>query len=178
MLFCTFTRGSIAEHYAEVGGPHRLAAGGFPTDYTNARFTLRLRGELDKRDAELLLLVQATVAGTTSAWVLTGQPIEVGGETEWAERTIRAVPDPSQWTCMGGRHDRTDCYGYVDLATVLADVNVDIMFILFPLTIRPMGEIGEDPHVLRPGKDYPVWQSSLPEGYIELDRLQIDFAGV
>ncbi len=175
MLFCTFTRGSIAEHYAEVGGPHRLAAGEFPTDYTNARFALRLRGELEKRDAELLLLVQATVAGTTSAWVLTGQPIEVGGR-EWAERTVCAEPDPAQWTCMGGRHDRTDCYGYVDLETVLADVNIDIMFILFPLTVRPMGEIDGDPHVLRPGKDYPVWQSSLPEGYVELDRLQIDFA--
>ena len=58
MLSCTGTRGSIAEPYAEGGGPHRLAAGEFPTDYTNARFALRLRGELEKRDAELLLLVQ------------------------------------------------------------------------------------------------------------------------
>ena len=77
---------------------------------------------------------------------------------------------------MGGRHDRTDCYGYVDLATIMTDVNIAIMFILLPLTVRPMREIEGDTHVLRPGKDYPVWQSSLPEGYVELDRLQIDFA--
>jgi len=59
---------------------------------------------------------------------------------------------------------------------VLGDVNVDIMFILFPLTVQPMGPIDGDPHILRPGKDYPVWQSPLPEGYVELDTLQIDFA--
>jgi len=174
MLFCTYTRGPIAEHFAEVGGPHRLVEGGFPTDYTNARFTLRLQGELETRGAELILLVQANVNGMTSAWVLTGQPVRV--EPEWTEQSIIAAPDPAQWTCMGGRHDRVDYYGHVPLETVLGDVNVDIMFILFPLTVRPMGAIDGDPHILRPGKDYPVWQSPLPEGYVELDTLQIDFA--
>ena len=174
MLFCTYTRGPIAEHFTEVGGPHRLAEGGFPSDYTNARFTLRLRGELETRGAELVLLVQANVDRMTSAWVLSGQPVPVGAE--WAEQTITAVPNPAQWTCMGGRHDRVDYYGHVPLETVLGDVNVDIMFILFPLTVRPMGPINGDPDILRPGKDYPVWQSPLPEGYVELDTLRIDFA--
>ncbi len=76
---------------------------------------------------------------------------------------------------MMGRHDRTDYYGHVDLQTVLGDVNVDIMFILYPLTIAPMGEFDGDPHILRPEKDDPVWRKHLPEGYITLDRLTIDF---
>ena len=106
--------------------------------------------------------------------MLIGQPFAV--TREWTEQTVTAVPDPRQWTCMGGRHDRADYYGHVDLKAVLADVNVDIMFILFPLSIRPMGPIDGDPHLLRPGKDYPVWQSSLPEGYVVLDKVRIDFA--
>lgn len=174
MLFCTYTRGPIAEYYTEVGGRNRLVAEGFPTDYTRARISLRLKGELEKRGAELVLLVQATVGRMTSAWVLIGQPFAV--TPAWTEQTVTLVPDPRQWTCMGGRHDRVDYYGYVDLGTVLADVNVDLMFILFPLTIRPMEPIAGDPHLLRPGKDYPVWQSSLPEGYVVLDQVRIDFA--
>ena len=38
-----------------------------------------------------------------------------------------------------------------------------------------MGHIEGDQHILRPGKDYPVWQSSLPEGYVMLDEVQIEF---
>ncbi|MEW6751786.1 MAG: hypothetical protein AB1505_12535 [Candidatus Latescibacterota bacterium] len=174
MLFCTYTQGPIAEHYAEVGGPNALVAGGFPTDYTNARFTLRLKGELELRGSQLVLLVQAALGGMASAWVLAGQPIPVTGE--WTTQTVTAVPDPQQWTCMGARHDRGDYYGRIDLATVLRDVNIDLMFILFPLHPRPMGPIAGDPHLLRPGKDYPVWQSSLPEGYVMLDALEIEFA--
>lgn len=174
MLFCTATRGPIAEHYAEVGGLNRLVTEQYPTDYTGARFTLNLRGELRERGARLVLLAQGTVGRMTSTWVMTGQPIEVG--SEWEEQTICAVPDLQQWSCIGGRHDRTDYYGYVDLETILSDVSGGIMFVLFPLTIEPMGEIDGDPHLLRPGKDYPVWQSSLPEGYVELDTVRIDFA--
>ena len=174
MLFCTYTRGPIAEHYAEVGGRNRLVEEGFPTSYTDARITLRLKGELEKRNAELVLLVQATVGSMTSAWVLTGQPLEV--TPEWSEQTITAAADPQQWTCMGGRHGRTDYYGHVDLTTVLDDVNVDIMFILFPLTVKPMGPLEGNPDILRPEKDYPVWRHPLPEGYVMLDTVRIDFA--
>jgi len=174
MLLSSGTRGPVAEHYAEVGGYSKLIAEAFPTDYTHARITLRLRGELERRGAELVLVVQATVDRMTSTWVLTGQPFEV--TPEWRECSITAVPDPRQWTCMGGRHDRTDYYGFVDLETILSDVNSGIMFVLFPLTISAMGAIDGDPHVLRPGKDYPVWQSLLPEGYVDLDTVRIDFA--
>lgn len=173
MLFCTYTRGPIAEHFAEVGGPHRLALGGYPTDYRGARVCLRLRGEVERQGARLVLLVQASAERLTSAWVLTGQPFEV--TPEWSEQSAVLAPDESQWTCMGGRHDRVDYYGRIDLERVLADVNVDIMFILFPLTIAPMGPLEGDPHARRPGKDYPVWRSRLPEGYVDLDAIEIDF---
>ena len=173
MLFCTFTQGPIAEYYQEVGGESGFVDGGFSTDFTDAKLTFRLKGELEARNANLVLLVQATVGKMTSAWVLTGQPLEV--TRDWSEQTLTCVPDPSQWTCMGGRHNRQEYYGYVDLPTVLRDVNCDIMLILFPLTIEPMGEIEGDPHILRPEKDYPVWRSHLPEGYVVLDTVMIEF---
>lgn len=173
MIFCTFTRGPIGEHYREIGGPNGLVAGGFPTDFTHARITLRLKGELEAHGAQILFLAQATVGGVTSAWVLTGDPFHV--TSEWSEQTVTCAPDPSRWTCLGARHDRRDMYGHVNLATVLRDVNCDIMLVLFPLTIVPMGEIGGDPHLLRPEKDYPVWRGRLPEGYITLDSVKIVF---
>jgi len=173
MLFCTFSQGPIAEHYREVGGENAFVNGGFPTDFTGARFTVRLKGELESQGAELVLLVQATVEKMTSAWVLTGQPLEV--TSDWSEQTVTCVAAPTQWTCLGARHDRQDFYGHVDLPTVLSDVNCDIMLILFPLTIEPMGELEGDRHRLRPEKDYPVWRSRLPEGYVMLDTVKIDF---
>lgn len=173
MLFCTYTQGPIAEHYQEVGGENAFVRDGFPTDFTDARFTVRMKGELESRGAELVLLVQATVGRTTSAWVLTGRPFDV--TSDWSEQTVTCSPDPSLWTCMKARHDRQDYYGYIDLPTVLSDVNCDIMLILFPLTIAPMGDIEGDMHILRPEKDYPVWRSRLPEGYVMLDTVRIEF---
>ncbi|MCA9012330.1 MAG: hypothetical protein KDB01_21415 [Planctomycetaceae bacterium] len=41
------------------------------------------------------------------------------------------------------------------------------------LSIRLNG----DPHLLRPEKDYPVWRSQLPEGYVTLDEVRITFRG-
>ena len=67
-------------------------------------------------------------------------------------------------------------YGRVELSAVLRDVNCDILLVLFPLEIAPMGEIGGDPHLLRPEKDYPVWRGRLPEGYVTLDTIKIAFA--
>jgi hypothetical protein len=173
MLYCMNTKGPFSEAIMDAGGPNRFAAGGYPTNFVNARLTLRLRGELDARGANPLLLVQASGGGLVSGWLLTGQPLQV--QPEWYEQTVTLAPDPRQWTCLGSRHNRADYYGYIDLATVLADVNVNIMLVLFPLTIAPMGPLDGDPHMLRPGKDYPVWTSRLPEGYILLDEVSIAF---
>jgi hypothetical protein len=173
LLYMLFTRGPLGEHYREVGGPNGFIDGGYPTDLTNARVSLRLRGELGARGSQLMLLCQGTHDGVCSGWLLTGQPFEVS--PDWSDQSVTAVPDESQWTCLGARHDRTDFYGRVPLETVLRDVNNDLLLVLYPLDIAPMGPLEGDPHLLRPEKDYPVWRSRLPEGYVLLDEVRIDF---
>jgi hypothetical protein len=171
--FMLNTRGKAGEHHREVAGENKFIAGGFPTDFTDAKVTLRLRGELEERGSKLVLLIQAVQGGICSGWLLTGQPFTV--TPEFTEQTVTAAPDESQWTCLGSRHDRADFYGKIDLKTVLRDVNTNILLVLFPLNIAPMGKLKGDPHKLRPEKDYPVWRSRLPEGFIELDEVRIAF---
>lgn len=171
LLYMLNTRGKAGEHQREVHGENRFIQGGYSTDFTNARVTLRLKGELESKGAQLVLLVQAVQGGICSGWLLTGQPFRV--TPDWSEQTVTAVPDPSQWVCLGSRHDRTDYYGTIPLETVLRDVNTDILFVLHPLDVAPMGPLAGDPHRLRPERDYPVWRSRLPEGYVQLDEVRI-----
>lgn len=173
MLFCLTTAGPITEHYMEVAGPNRFVSEGFNTDFANARLSLRLKGELENRGARLVLLVQSKVGEIITPWALTSQPFEI--TKDWSQQTVTCLPDADQWTCLGGRHDRQDYYDRADLAKALQDVNVNIMLILFPLTIEPMGPIDGDMNILRPEKDYPVWRSKLPEGYVTLDTVEIEF---
>ena len=105
--------------------------------------------------------------------MLIGRPLNA--TPDWSEQTIIADPDPQLWQCLGARHDRTRTYGQLELATVLRDVNANIVLILFPLNVTPMGPLEGNPHRLRAGKDYPVWQSRLPEGYVMLDEIRIEF---
>lgn len=174
MLYCMFTKGPLGEHYTEVGGENGFIQGGFPRDFTDAKITLRIKGELESRGAQLLFLAQSSKDGLTSGWLLTGQPVEV--TPDWSEQTIIATTDRSQWKCLGARYDRQDYYGEIELSTVLRDVNCDILFVLFGLDVVPMGPLEGDPHILRPEKDYPVWRSRLPEGYVMLDEVRIEFA--
>ncbi len=173
MLLCLNTKGAQGEAERDAGGPNRYTRGGFPTDLRNAALSLRLRGELLERGAKMVLLIQASVDGVVSGWLLTGQPIAV--RQEWSTQTIRLLPDAAQWTPLGVRHDRGDMYGERPLERVLADVNVNIMFVMFPLDIEPMGPIAGDRDRLRPEKDYPVWRSRLPEGYIDIDEISVAF---
>jgi hypothetical protein len=177
ILYALTTRGGdvYSELYVERAGLNRFVEEEVPTDFTNARLTFRLKGELELRSANLVLLVQGSVGKTVSGWVLVGRPLTV--TRDWSEQSIVAAPDPNLWTCLRARHDRTRTYGELDLATVLRDVNANIVLILFPLDVAPMGPIEGDPHKLRAGKDYPVWQGRLPEGYVMLDEVRIDFAG-
>jgi hypothetical protein len=174
LLFMLLTRGSPGEHQREVAGENRFVRGGFGTDFRDARLSVRIRGELLDRGANLCLLCQAVQGGICSGWLLTGQPLRV--TPEWTTQSIQCICDERQWTCLGSRHDRADYYGHIELARVLGDVNADILFVLYPLEISPMGLIAGDPHRLRPEKDYPVWRSRLPEGYVMLDEVRIDFA--
>lgn len=179
MLMYLYTRADRIGR--DVAKPNRFVEGGFSRDLTNARLTLRFRGEMEQMNsAEMIVLIQAKTPRTTANFVLTGQPFRI--EHEWKEQTVTLAPDPKQWTCMGGRQSRKD-YGCDDVAVVLKDLNIDIMLVLFPLKVVPVGEVKE-PHKLRAGQDYlpaepsyEVWQKYLPKGLIMVDWLQIEYPG-
>ena len=175
ILYASYTRGALSEAFLDAGGRSRLIDDGYPLDYRGARVTLRCRGEVEWRGAQLLFLVQASIDGLTSGWVCTGRPFEIGAG-DWSEPSVVLDPDPALWRCLGSRHDRTETYGERPLERVLGEVNCDILFILHPLCVEPMGPIDGAPHHLRPERDYPIWRSRLPEGYVELDTVEIDFA--
>jgi len=150
------------------------------TALTNARLSVRLRGDVDLQGAKLVLLVQGKTPKTMANFVLSGQPLRV--EHEWTEQSIVLSPDPGQWTCLGARWDKVDQYGCDDIAVLLKDVNFDIMFVLFPLKVVPTHpELVKDMHRMRPGQDYPgypsyeVEQKYLPRGVIMFDSVRIDY---
>jgi hypothetical protein len=84
----------------DQGGSNRYVAAGLPTDFTRARVTAGLRGELRTQGARMCVLL---------------------------------------------------------------------------LNVVPMGPIDGDMHKLRPNREYPVWRHELPEGYVTLDSVQIEF---
>jgi len=174
MVFSLYTQGPQGEVYKEVGGVNKYIAGGYPTNLTNATITMRSRGELLTRGAEFVLLIQSHVDGVITGWLRTGAPFNI--TEDWSTQSITLDPDPAGWTALGVRHDRTDMYGEKPLAQALSNVDVNIMLVMFPLVVEPMGAIHADPHVLRPERDYPVWRSKLPEGYITIDQIEIQFA--
>ena len=174
LLYMLNTGGRPGEHQRETDGENRFLAGGYPTDFRNATMSLRLRGEIEARGAKLNLLCQGNKGGLTSGWLLTGQGIDV--TPDFTDQTLTLGSDSSQWKCMGTRHDRVGYYGELPFDTILSDVNVDILLVLHPLDIEPMGPIDGDRHQLRPEKDYPVWRTRLPEGYVNLDEVRIEFA--
>jgi len=173
MLFCLNTFGPQSEEARDQGGPNRYIAADMPTDFTGARVTAGLRGELRVQGAQMCVLLQGMVDGICSGWVHTGEVFKVG--TDWAEQTVTLDPDPARWKAMGSRHDRTDMYGVKPLEDVLGKADVNIMFLLFPINVVPMGPVDGDMHKLRPGREYPVWRHELPEGYVTLDEVRIDF---
>lgn len=162
----------VTDQSRQIVGENRFTAGGYSRDFTNAKLTVRLRGEVDLQGSQLVLLVQGDIPGTRPNFVLSGQPFEI--TPDWSEQTVTLTPDPAQWTCLGGRHDLTDFYGYGDIADVLKDVNVDIIFVLFPLTIVPLTH-QDDPHRLRAGREYPVDERYLPSGYVMFDTVRLDY---
>lgn len=173
MVFSLATVGPQGEAYMEVGGANRFISDDCPTDFTDAALTVRVRGELQSQRSQFVLLIQGNVAGITSGWLCTGHPMDV--TTSWSEHSITLEAEPDNWTALGVRTGREDMYGVQPLDRVLSNVNVNMMLVLFPLDVRPMGEIEGDPHRLRPERDYPVWRHRLPEGYVTLDQVRIDF---
>ena len=176
LLYMLNTAGKAGEHHREVAGENRFVQGGCPTDFTHAAHDPAPRAASWRPGARSSCCCarRCRQQGICSGWLLTGQPFRV--TPDWSEQTVTLVPDPAQWKCLGSRHDRTDFYGEIPLATVLRDVNTDILLVLHPLDVAPMGPLDGDPHRLRPERDYPVWRSRLPEGYVWLDEVQIEFA--
>jgi hypothetical protein len=174
LLFGLNTRGAASDVLQEYAGDNTFIEAGMPTDFTGAKLTARLRGELELQGANLCLLIQGSRGGLCSGWVLTGQPITL--TPPWQDHTLDLEPDPAAWTSLGTRPDRADTYGELPLADVLADVNVNLYLVLFPLDVRPKGRIDGDPGTLRAGRDYRVWQPYLPDGYVLMDSIRMEFA--
>ncbi|MCX5660057.1 MAG: hypothetical protein NTW19_10090 [Planctomycetota bacterium] len=157
-------------------GPNRFVKGGHSRNLTDAKIKVRLRGQVDLKGAQLMLLAQADVGPIRTNWTLTGQPLRI--TRNWSEQSLHLTPDPAQWTCMGVRSVGADTpnYGEAPIDQALLDVNVNIILILFPLDVRPFTGIGGDPHVLRAGKDYSLDRIRLPQGEVWLDTVRIDYA--
>jgi hypothetical protein len=166
----TAARGN-ASAYRSLAGPNRFLEAGFPRDFRGAEIALRVRGELEARGAQMVLLAQAKTGGVYVNQVLIGQPIRVG--PSWSEQSLRLEPDEEQWTCLGARHDRGDFYGAGPVEQVLADLNDNIILVLYPLDVQPAEPVRGDPHRLRAGEDYRVDETRLPRGYVMLDWIEI-----
>ncbi|MDQ6524493.1 hypothetical protein RB608_12820 [Nocardioides sp. LHD-245] len=151
--------------------PNRFIEGRHSTDLRGARLSVRLRGHLRLRGAELVVLVQSEIDGVVANWVLVDQPIGVAAD--WAEQTVQLDPDPARWRCLGTRHDIAD-YGYAPIEDVLADVNLDLILVLYPLTVVPR-EPTDDIHRLRPEIDYAIDEAHLPDGRVEISSIRIDY---
>lgn len=174
ILFSLCTKGPFTEHMMETAGPNGFVRRGCPRDFRNARMTVRMKGEIEQRGSRLHLLVQSRIDDLVASWLLQTAPIEI--TRDWSEQTITLPEDEAAWLLLGARHNRGDYYGHHPLRDVLRDVNNNILFVLFPLEIVPMLPMQDDPHLLRAGKDYPLWMSRLPEGYVDLGGVEIRFA--
>ncbi|MBX3010008.1 MAG: hypothetical protein KF832_00830 [Caldilineaceae bacterium] len=161
------------EAFAEAVGVNRFLADNKDRDLTNATMTVRLRGNVDLKGAKLTLWVQADVGDTRPNFVLTGQSLEV--TPDWSEQTLYLSDDPAQWLCVGGRHDLTKFYGYGDIRDALKDVNCDLIIVLFPLDVVPIGIPYEDKDRLRTHRDYEPDYAYLPNGVIEFDTIKIEY---
>lgn len=173
LLACLNTKGPIGEVPREVGGKNSFVLDRYPTDFTNAKVSVTCHGELEPVNSPVCLLIQGMQEGICSGWVLTGQPVTVGKTKTTTALSLQ--PDPKQWTALGSRHDRRETYGTKPLEKILASVDVNIYFVVFPVFPKPVGPIKGDPHLLRAGRDYPIWPSSITQGYVAFDRVQIDF---
>ncbi len=177
LLYCLHTHQSFyaLRNFAELGGVNRFIEEGFQRDFTDARLTLRLKGEVEWQGSQLLLLAQARVGDICVNSVLEAQPLEVS--SAWTEQTITLEADDDQWKCLGARHDVTDAYSWGNIGPVLKDLNCDIILILHPLDVVALEPLEGDLHQQRAEKEYEVDRSRLPSGRVLLDEVRIEFAG-
>lgn len=175
LLFILFTAAqpNPGPAYRPLMAGNRFIAGGYSTDLRNARLTARLKGEVNLRGANLVLHCQSRIGDKAVNFVLTGQPFEI--TPDWSEQSVILTPAPEQWLCLGARHDLTDVYGWGGIEDVLRDVNIDIILLLYPLHIVPLTPEPQGIHYRRPEVDYAVDRSFLPDGYVLLDEVRIEY---
>ena len=95
LLMCLVTRGAPGELTREVAGENRFIAGNYPTDFTNAKITIEAaRRSSKRRGRSLSVLLQGSVDGICSGWVLTGQTFDGDPRVERADRDLRARREP------------------------------------------------------------------------------------
>ncbi len=120
LLYMLNTGGKPGEHQREVQGENQFTAGGYPTDFTKARMTPRLKGEIEAKARSCCCSVRPCRAGSRSGWLLTGQPFAV--TPDWSEQTVSLAPDPAQWTyalarAMTGPISMASCHSRRSWAT-------------------------------------------------------------
>jgi len=175
--------GSRYEKVLKTCTPNRFVNGGFSNDLRNAKLWVRLKGEVNLRGAQLVLLAQGNVARGDDGklnWekpnyvnqALSAQPFAI--TPEWSEQTITLTPDQKQWVELGARHGSETFYGKAPIEEMLRQT-IDIIFVLFPLDVRSLTPIKGDIHRLRPITDYELDRSRLPEGYVMLDEVRIEY---
>lgn len=160
------------DRVTDLGRPNRFVDEGFSRNLTDVTVTIRVRGEVQLRGAQLTVLVQADTNGTRPNYLLVGQHFTVS--PEWSTQQVNLVADPAQWLCLMPRHDRADTYGWGPIADVLADVNVDMILVLHPLVVVPE-EPTDEVHRLRAQEDYQLDERHLPQGWIEIDEIRFDY---
>ncbi|MEM7131041.1 MAG: hypothetical protein AAF702_32265 [Chloroflexota bacterium] len=176
LLFILFTapQPNADPAYLPLMGGNRFIDGGYSTDLRNARLTVKLKGEVNLRGAKLVLHCQSRIGDKAVNFVLHGQPFDV--TPDWSVQTITLTTDSVQWTCLGARHDNTDVYAWGEIEDVLQDVNIDIILLLHPLNIVPLTPEEDGIHHRRPEVDYPVDHAALPEGYVMVDEVRIEYS--
>ena len=171
---------------------NRFTAQRFPTDFTNAVVTVRVKGQFEDRGARLGLLAQARNKNQST----TSQALNVNSimafpnaiTTEWHEQSITLKPDDDLWQCLGSRVDRLAAnskninpavaYGSGPACELLASLTGNIILVLFDLDVQPAADervMEGEIHTLRAGLDYEVDQDKLPAGTIEVDWIRIEF---
>ena len=163
------------------------------------------------RGAALKLLVQGAVggmeAGQTLNFVYEKEVFDVPAGPDWEERTVTVDPDPAGWTYLSSRPDLAERYiggeRLQDITELLADVNLDIIFVLHNLDVAPRpgsdaasatdihalwprnGDLPEDapgggPSMAYEGEavpfDYEADPARLPSGAIEIAQVAIAYA--
>ena len=76
--FCIYTSGQWCDpkRYERLSGSNRFIDGRYPLDFTNASVTVRLRGPLDPRGAELLFHIQSRRGPVFVNHCIAGRPLQ------------------------------------------------------------------------------------------------------